>query len=445
MKPKKQNNAGFTLIEVLLCIAILALLSVPLLGSFVTTAKINAKSKRDQKAAVLAQNIMESLKATNIEGTALQFNNGEAFQIINSNLNGFSNSNYQLKAYTEDGYGEYFLYSDGFYRKITESTSPRSSVITTWSENGNPVYTFNPTGDRESFLFGIENLLDDGAAFDALINLDTSAYSDMLKYEDTMNNYRMPGLMELNENTVAILDLEGINTIWSDDTENAEPIQHISNDEQAVSDFYNIYLTYEAHHKEPDGIPESDPVTVEDIKEGITKEIKVSLSKEDALQQVFVNCQITYRCSLDLNDDGDSEELTPLDLISGVYPLIPDSETQCYVYVFYTPSEFDNRDSIMIQNDSVKANIYIANQNEAATSQVTLRKKEYNNPITKLYTNLKMNQLNVDFPINDYNLITKNDKTDRIYNITVSIYPAGAIKSGQLTKTYAIFTSTKEE
>ena len=443
MEQKKLSNAGFTLIEALLCIAVLGLLIVPLLGSFVTTAKVNMIGKKNQKATVLASNIMESIKAMTLEETALQFNNAELFQIINSNLNGYSTSNYQLKDYSEDGYGEYYTYGDGIYQKITESTSPRSSVLTVPGDGTSHNQVFNPPANRTSFVFGVQNLLDGETGYDALITLDTSVYSDRIKYDDTMNNYKMPNLYELNENSVAILDLEGINTTWSDDSENAEPTGHISTDEQAISDFYNIYLSHQA--LDDSQSEDNEPISIDEIKDKITKDIEVYLTKDDTLKQVMVECRITYRCGLDLNDDGKTEKLPQINLISGVYPYIPDSNYQCQVYMFYTPSQFSDRDAIRIHNDSVDAAIYIANQNEKTDTRVTIRKEDINNPVTAIYTNLNRYQLDVNFPIDDYNLITKTEDTDRVYTITVSIYPAGAIKSGQLTKTYAVLTSSKEE
>ncbi len=446
MKQRNQNNAGFTLIEALLCIAVLGLLITPLLGSFVTTAKVNIVGKKNQKATVLAGNIMESIQSMTLEETALQFNNAQFFQIINSNLNGYSDSNYQLKDYSEDGYGEYYSYGDGIYRKITESTNPRSSVATIPGDGTSQNYVFNPPENRTSFVFGVQNLLDGETAYDTLITLDTSTYSDRIKYEDTMNNYKMPSLAELNENTLAILDLEGINTTWSDDSENAEPTWHISTDEQAISDFYNIYLSHQAlEDRQSEDTDDTHNIGIDEIKGKISKDIEVYLTKDDTLKQVTVECRITYRCDLDLNEDGRTEKLPQLNLIYGVYPYITGSENQCQVYLFYTPSQFTDRDSILIHNDSVDAAIYIANQNEEANTRVKIRKEEINHPITKLYTNLKNYQIDVNFPINDYNLVTKKVDSNRVYMITVSIYPAGAIQSGQLTKTYAVLTSAKEE
>ena len=47
----KLNNAGFSLVEVLVAMAVLAILSVPVLSSFTNAARINHKARKEQKAA----------------------------------------------------------------------------------------------------------------------------------------------------------------------------------------------------------------------------------------------------------------------------------------------------------------------------------------------------------------------------------------------------------
>ncbi len=55
---EKENN-GFTLLEVLVAVIILALVAVPLLRSFVSAYHVNARSRETMRATTLAQNEME--------------------------------------------------------------------------------------------------------------------------------------------------------------------------------------------------------------------------------------------------------------------------------------------------------------------------------------------------------------------------------------------------
>lgn len=56
------SNAGFSLLEVILSMAILAILSIPLLSYFTQSMKYNAKMADKQHASNLAQEVMENLK-----------------------------------------------------------------------------------------------------------------------------------------------------------------------------------------------------------------------------------------------------------------------------------------------------------------------------------------------------------------------------------------------
>ena len=73
---KKLNNAGFSLVELLVGVMILAIISIPMLKSFGMAAKMNAKSKKALKETTVAQDIMEGLKAYNKKELDIQFNPG---------------------------------------------------------------------------------------------------------------------------------------------------------------------------------------------------------------------------------------------------------------------------------------------------------------------------------------------------------------------------------
>lgn len=58
----QKNNKGFSLLELLIAIAILATVMIPMLHSFVTSARANAKAKKLMEATTAAQNVMEEVK-----------------------------------------------------------------------------------------------------------------------------------------------------------------------------------------------------------------------------------------------------------------------------------------------------------------------------------------------------------------------------------------------
>lgn len=64
---KNKKNKGFSLVEVLVAIAILALMSIPILKSFQTSAKINRLARRTENADVCASEVMENFKSLSLE------------------------------------------------------------------------------------------------------------------------------------------------------------------------------------------------------------------------------------------------------------------------------------------------------------------------------------------------------------------------------------------
>ncbi len=56
---KENNNKGFTLVELVVAIAVLAIAITPILTSFITSAKLNVKSRKLMAATNVCQSIME--------------------------------------------------------------------------------------------------------------------------------------------------------------------------------------------------------------------------------------------------------------------------------------------------------------------------------------------------------------------------------------------------
>ena len=80
------KNAGFSLLELLIAVTILAIITIPMLHMFVTSARINGKSRITLRATVLAQDIVEGLKAYHIDEIQDQFNGVEDFEMLNASV-----------------------------------------------------------------------------------------------------------------------------------------------------------------------------------------------------------------------------------------------------------------------------------------------------------------------------------------------------------------------
>lgn len=84
---KLNKDAGFSLLELLIAVIILAIIVIPLLNMFLSSNRINVKSRQTLRATTLAQDIMEGLKAYDIEELQAQFNNPtDGFYVIDDNM-----------------------------------------------------------------------------------------------------------------------------------------------------------------------------------------------------------------------------------------------------------------------------------------------------------------------------------------------------------------------
>lgn len=144
---RETADAGFSLIELLIAVTILAIIVIPLLHMFVTSTRINVKARQTLRATTVAQDIMEGLKAYTLEEVSAQFEPPE----------GVSGSGYHYP-------------SDGFY--IVNSSLIQGGVRDLTKDMAGHV-----DGD-EIYYFGIENLKLQGGEYDALIKLDASTYGE---------------------------------------------------------------------------------------------------------------------------------------------------------------------------------------------------------------------------------------------------------------------------
>lgn len=102
---KTLDNKGFTLVEVLLAVFVLAIVVVPLLHSFVSSHRINGKSRQYMRATTLAQDEMEiferekiadiiaSNKYQGVEGNPIEPNSSGVYTFVRENIDNNLGSN----------------------------------------------------------------------------------------------------------------------------------------------------------------------------------------------------------------------------------------------------------------------------------------------------------------------------------------------------------------
>ncbi len=67
------DQKGFTLLEVLIAMIILAIIAVPICRVYVSAARTNAKARKQASATAVAENIMEGINAFSYEDVVIQF------------------------------------------------------------------------------------------------------------------------------------------------------------------------------------------------------------------------------------------------------------------------------------------------------------------------------------------------------------------------------------
>lgn len=82
------NNSGFSLVELLIAVTILAIIVTPLLHSFVTAIRTNAKARNTMHATAIAENVMEEFEAYGIDGMREIYKNAGYTEQLDADVDG---------------------------------------------------------------------------------------------------------------------------------------------------------------------------------------------------------------------------------------------------------------------------------------------------------------------------------------------------------------------
>lgn len=182
---KRRDDRGVSLLEVIMAAMIFSILALILLKGFVAASQTNQKAGRQQKITNIAQNIMEELKAKELEELALEFNQP---------VNAFDKT---VRPDIKNISKEEILDGTVTFREVDASGAPVKNSSIRLSEDKKS-YTFVGQ-EKGRYYFEILNISEGKESYDALITLDgvnNRIYKD--DYKDKINNYEAPNIGNLN-------------------------------------------------------------------------------------------------------------------------------------------------------------------------------------------------------------------------------------------------------
>jgi prepilin-type N-terminal cleavage/methylation domain-containing protein len=409
MMRDKLNNQGFTLIELIISIAILVIILVPLMGNFIRSIQVNKKAGKLQIQSNLASSIMEGLKSYGIDEIIARFNgSSDDFDLIACPVE-------DVMRLEEDGTG-------GF----------KESFLNTHGA---------------SYYFALNGIREGRQVYDAFITMEAEPYK--LGGSDTgiMNNYPMPDIINLDEKANCLFYSEGstdsgmrdedvLNTYIAWGRAHAQTELYNSTE-------YKDYLAELADYKSrevegnllPGELPPDEPalnnlpaslsyLSVFFVPEEVTGLISKTMNIS------AVNDTISYDIEYYCNWSSGSVERSIVHNVSDVrYP-----EGMSSIYLFYKPSVFslsrsdteEPADRIYISNGAENTlDFYVALQEDKSGHNWNnwSNKAEISaNGDIKLYTNIPPSCYNPGGTIGAANPNLINSKaTNRIYAVKVDI------------------------
>lgn len=231
-KTVRRDNAGMSLLELVVAVSIFMILALVLFRGFISSSRLNKKSALYLSATTTAQNIMEEIKAKTFAQTALAFNypinpvtgeNRFDFLQEQEDISGTGTENKENKEDVENADSKTssvvtkeLLKSDNTYKKVRlyeESGNDADKVTASiLSIDKGKTYTFLPRtkgANASKYYFSMEGIKNQKNTFDALVEFDgskTSGYKKSASSKKTgKNDYLMPNISKLDTEKNAFL------------------------------------------------------------------------------------------------------------------------------------------------------------------------------------------------------------------------------------------------
>lgn len=426
----RKQSKGFTLIEVIISMAMLAIIVVPLLNYFVTSAQYNARAKTKQNATVLAQSIIEKSKDKSLEDIAKSFQttvNGSAlsnsFNLVDASQIGNLSSN---------------VWEVGISGSTVTQIAKGSSASSYDTSSG--VGEFKPGNATDGILhYAIYNISQDGNLYDAMINIDTN--------KDASDTY---GVIN-GKNLVDINTLNAANNIVAiESSQNARAIEQMTSLNLAECNAEN------ADHSGEIGYIDKIPATDTQIQAALHRQILININAVSGGTDAKATVEVIYKyyCTGILGCPNDQASAMEIDPPLYSETILANDIRNMYLFYSKNPNqeEEDLKLSITDINPSVipNFNMYVICQalsgdvfNDASYKlKIDTLPEAYNKIKDNMYSNLSSGLYVNGVLVAPKNFITTSSSI-RMEDLKVEIYKAGKINDPAYR--YVTLDSSKKE
>lgn len=260
------GQGGFSLIEVLVAITILAVVSMPIISSFMTASKVNLRARREENANTVGQKISENFKSLTLtdllnavddENVTVNTSSTTGQKIYNFNMGSY---NYLGNTYSDSDSGDEFyvtveLNPDDFADKNTEEDAAGDNTNNNINSFNMP--SFSNLEEDKNFVIMRQVYENDNAALLELGCSNADMYRRVDLYVDVTD--KVPGTNTLNETSEGYkiytqsVRMEVTYCVYGDASRTITYNYDIGSTEVkgnvADEQYFNVYLFYNAYDR----------------------------------------------------------------------------------------------------------------------------------------------------------------------------------------------------
>lgn len=413
------GESGFTLVELVISVAILAIATVGLMKAFSVAGITNSKAQRMQNATSLAESVMEEIKSSSIKQLEKTYNAGSVIGITTSDSD-FAALSPQAKA----------------SQTLPSVLSSTNGVLLTGGTVSSPYYV----------LCLKDAVATKGEKFNVTATIRTSSYSgtDSTDASDA-NSFKLPVIEEIDNHTKTVLSSKELNRY--DEAASDYFREHVGVGTLALgSKEIIVDKTGDGSADEDDGEIRVKCSVVYTASDGTTKYKKdvfngtyiPQVDKEGNLQKVNNSIYIFYNRFIPYNGSSSREAITVNDSSINddhkVFVIFQKEMNQTKVIT-------DDTDINSLLGTSIKITNGVTEKITATTNTDIHYDDDEDDTTPDVYGHTKSSDgywliTNLGKTASDEGFILERKKRNRVFEVTVDV-----TKSGD-TKTYATLTST---